>query len=96
MDSTKITIPTDAWEPSGHEDNPRGRLLTTLEINGQSFHAEAYQVRRNKAGEQCIADPWFKEEWDGMTALQNHDGGPFTTQRIGRREYVIVVSPFLN
>jgi len=98
MDSTSIniTIPPSAWEPSGDKSNPRGRLLATMEINGQSFHVEAYHVRNNRDGEQGIADPIFQEEWDGITALQNHDGGPFTTQRIDRREYVIVISPFLN
>jgi len=97
MDSTsiKITIPPSAWEPSGHDDNPRARLLATMKINGQSFHVEAYQVRK-MYGEQVIADPSFSEEWGGMGALQNHDGGPFTTQRIGSREYVIVITPFLN
>jgi hypothetical protein len=104
MDSTKPTKPgtiaieirPQHWEPSGDYGNPRGRLLATMKINGQSFHVEAYHVRKNRDGEQCIADPHFQEEWNGMGALQNHDGGPFTTQRIGRREYVIVISPFLN
>lgn len=91
-----IEIRPHHWEPSGPTNNPRARLLTTIRINGQSFHCEAYHVRRNRDGEQCIADRYFEGEWDGMTALQNHDGGPFTTQRIGRREYVIVISPFLN
>jgi hypothetical protein len=89
-------IRPDKWEKSGPKDNQLARLLTTVRINGHFFHCEAYQVRKNRDGEQCIADPSFQEEWEGMCALQNHDGGPFTTQRIGRREYVIVISPFLN
>jgi hypothetical protein len=91
-----IEIRLHHWEPSGDKADPRARLLTTIKINGQSFHVEAYQVRKDRRGEQVIADPHFQEEWDGLGALQNHDGGPFTTQRIGRREYVIVVSPFLT
>lgn len=97
----KVEIPASAWEPTGPKidgpssPNGRSRLLCTMTINGQYFHAEAYQVQR-KNGEQVIADPQFSPEWEGISALTNHDGGPFTTQRIGRREYVIVIAPYLN
>jgi len=95
LDPIKVEIPAAAWKPSGHLDDQRARLLATLEINGQHFHAEAYQVRTSKDGVQTIADPNFDPEWQGICALQN-DGGAFTTQRIKGREYVIVVSPFLD
>lgn len=40
----QLTVPPDAWEEVGDEDDPRNRLIATLYLNTLPMHLEAYEV----------------------------------------------------
>lgn len=92
------TIPPEAWEQTGPEENPATRLLCTLRINDYPFHVEAYEVTGcgagDQEGEQDIADSYFGDEWRGICLL-NQDSA-YQTMDIGGRFYVVVMTPFGN
>jgi len=90
-----ITIPKEAWAPTGPEGNEKCRLLTGLTINGCFMHLEAYQVKEHQHrtrtwSYQQSADPYFEDEVD---AIYRIDEGAKATVRIGRRDYILVSYP---
>jgi hypothetical protein len=92
-----ITIPDDAWEPSGPEldpEYPEGlgpetRLLAGITINGVPMHLEAYQVT-NEDGQRA-ADITFADDIEHLQSMQDVSG--FQTTTIRGREYVLVATP---
>jgi hypothetical protein len=92
----KITVPDDAWEDSGPEEDPKSRLLAELEINGTWFHLEAFAVEYREQtettfGEQHFADLAFEDEEHAV--LDVFVEGAAATVTIKGREYALVVTP---
>ncbi len=91
-----ITIPPEAWEPTGsgdpakpeEGDDPTSRLLTSVWINGTPMHLEAYAVTDEDG--QRAADEAFA---DDLASLQNIQDTSFRTTTINEREYVLVATP---
>jgi hypothetical protein len=88
--AVSITIPTTAWEPVGaYLGDPKRRLLARLELNGVAMHAEAFQVERRSDGQHLV-----DEDADIALGKLVGDGGfPVMTHTIGRRKYVVLISP---
>lgn len=88
-----ITIPETDWERTGSDEDPGSRLLTRMTINGHYFHIEAISVRDDDENIQVVQDQDFAPEFDALHTIAGNDGGPFSTQMILGREYVVVVTP---
>jgi hypothetical protein len=105
MYTPEVVFKEECWElcgtVDGGEDNmppnhPESRLLADLIINGNSFHAEAYQVERSELGLLEAVNPSFEDELNAVVSLLG-DVEPETqsiTIKGVTREYVIVVFPY--
>jgi hypothetical protein len=86
--------PQIEWEtplkPCGPENNPKSYLLGTVRIFGASFHAEAYQVR-NHGRTQVAAVAEHDTNLENILAVVDDAA---QTVRIGRREYVLAITPY--
>lgn len=64
---TSIEIPTNAWAEAGTDLDPRGRLSTTIAINGMDFRLLAFRVKFDQGNIQVVDTPcpqtagWFHE-----------------------------------
>lgn len=93
----KITVPDDAWEPSGPELDaeypaggyPESRLLASVVINGTPMRLEAYEVTRDEDGQRA-ADITFADDVEHLQAMQ--DVARFQTTTINGREYILVAT----
>ena len=88
----ELDVPEEAWEATGPEDDPKSRLLTTLQINGWANHLEAIAVK-TKRGIQVAAHSSFQSNLDGMYQAAETEGA-FQSVKIGRRWYVLLMTPF--
>lgn len=82
---------TKPLTPCGPEDDPKIKLLGTLEVNGTSFHAEAYEVSylgddNQQVGKQDENETYLSE----ICAIVQ---GAAETVMIAGREYVLAIIP---
>jgi hypothetical protein len=92
--STTLDIPAGAFKPIGemlHTNSRRDdHLHATVTINGVDFEVDAYAVRMVKGVQEAL-------EADADLSVIHHAvgaDGPFQTVRIGRRNYVLVLTPY--
>ena len=87
-DAIDVTAPT--WGETGPEDDPKSHLLATIQLHGVSMHLEAWQV--------VTVDGVQVAKWDGLdtklTTAQSIMECEFQTAHIGRRDYVLICTPF--
>lgn len=87
----KVDLPISDWEECGAEEDPKGRLMSTTEINGCPMHVEAFAVYINRDREQKARV--YDDAFESLCAGFSIDGA-YRTVRIGRRNYAIFASPF--
>jgi hypothetical protein len=88
----RLDIPAVAFQPTGGFGVPTpnsDHLLATVTINGVAFHVDAYAVRMVNGVQ--TADQ-LDEDLADIHRIVGADG-PFQTIRIGRRYYVLVLTP---
>lgn len=87
--------PQIVWEtplrPCGPEGNPKSYLLGTVLILGAHFHVEAYQVRNNKEREQTAVEADHETNLSNILTVVDDFA---ETVKIGRRQYVLAITPY--
>lgn len=91
-----LTVPEDAWEESGHEDDPKARLYAQIDISGCPMHLEAYAVEYDGRtdenwGEQRFADGCTFEDCEH--GFYSFVEGAARSIKIMGREYVLIATP---
>jgi hypothetical protein len=90
----ELTIPDEAWEETGvEEDALDARLLTTVCINGVNHHLEAFQVETTEQGIQQAVDIAFEGNIGGICDVSEPDGH-WQTVTIKGKEYALAMTPF--
>lgn len=92
----RLAIPKECWQPCGAKD-PYHRLLAQVEVNGQDFHAEAYQVVYDDEGIMQVLEEGYSELIEDIAPgqcmkSQAINVGPQDI-RMAARSYVIIISP---
>lgn len=80
------------WDEIGTDGDPKTRLLATIAMFGANFHAEAVQVRVDRAGNQVAACEYGEQRLHAAH-MEFGSSGHFETIKIGRRNYVLIVTP---
>lgn len=93
LEGPSLSLDSFTWEPTGSDENPQSRLLSTLYISGYPLHVEAYEVRRDEQVGQTTADKMFEDDLNHYYAATCLEGR-FDTIMINGREYIIVATPF--
>lgn len=78
------------WTPCGPPDDPDARLLGTAYINGVAHHLEAFRVRWNDDGQ--VTHPDYQQDLDDVATAMGSQG-PWQPVRLGRDEYVLILTP---
>jgi hypothetical protein len=92
--SPTLELPASAFKPIGEMLRTHSRrddhLHATVTINGVDFEVDAYAVRMVKGVQEAL------EADADLSAIHHAVGadGPFQTVRIGRRNYVLVLTPY--
>ena len=81
---------TKPLTPCGPDSDPNMKLHGTVEINGVSFHAKAFEVCYSTDGEQIGRQ---NEEETHLAEICNIVQGAADTIRIAGREYVLAITP---
>lgn len=91
-----------AWgDESDTEDGalPGSKLYAEFICRTCRFHAQAYELKYVDDGRgaqiQVVADPCWKDEWEGIWASVGSND-PWDTLEINGRMYGIVIYPFCN
>src|ERR1019366_5329149 len=84
-----ITIPDDAWQECEEDPTFPSRLLTTIVINGQSMHLEAYAIEKRDDDLIHLAD----EDVDKAYGLIQSDACPETIE-IRDKRYVLIATAY--
>jgi hypothetical protein len=84
-----ITILDHAWQECEDDPTCSSRLLTTIVINGQSMHLEAYEIETRTDDLIHLAD----EDVDKAYGLIQSDACPETIELRGKR-YVLIATPY--
>lgn len=92
----RMNIPVECWRPIGEKDL-FNRLLAQVEVNGQGFHAEAFEVRYDEEGVMHILEDGYENLQlviapDACMQSMPIDLGPQAGQAAAR-QYVIIISP---
>lgn len=92
----RMTIPVECWKPIGEKDQ-FNRLLAQIEVNGHSFHAEAYQVAYDDEGIMKVLEEGYDDLLEKIAPDQCMKSmsiviGPSDPQQ-AMRHYVIIISP---
>jgi len=91
--SLTIELSELEFEKIAEADDPAARLLATVEIAGTLHHLEAIAVKTSGSGEQAAQDVMNAEMLSDLGDAFGGDGA-FQTVKIGRRNYVVFMSPF--
>lgn len=92
----RMAIPVELWKPIGEKDSFH-RLLAQVEVNGHSFHAEAYQVVYDDEGIMKVLEEGYDDLLEKIAPGQCMKSmsiaiGPQDPQ-LAMRHYVIIISP---
>jgi hypothetical protein len=87
-----IDVPDNYWKPTGQEEDPTARLLTTVFVNGTPHHLEAYAVKDGIDYVQAVIDRAFESNYEGMCMASEPNGRYETTEIMGR-DYVLMMTP---
>ncbi len=81
------------WEEGGPEDDPRARLLATINVGGVMLHLEACEMVRDHENVQQ-----FAAYADSMSQCFDAFGvdGAWDVLLINGRKYALLASPFCN
>lgn len=88
-----VSMPADAWEPTGPDSDPESRLLACLVIGGCRMHLEAYEVRIDKHNTQVAANSLFDNNVSSAYCVGEPDK-PFETIDINGKTYILVATPY--
>lgn len=88
-----LAIDPKEWDHVGAKD-PSDVLGVSLYIGGTLHHVEAVAVRRGRDGYQVAADPAMQSTLNAMERIYGAGSfDRFGTVRIGRRNYVLNMTP---
>lgn len=92
----RLTIPPQCWNPIGSKDKYH-RLHTQVQINGNMFHAEAYEITTEPDGLVKVLEEGYDALLDEIAPGQCMESmrigaGPQDPQ-LADRMYVIIISP---
>lgn len=91
--SLNIELSEIEFEQIGDGTDPAARMLATVEIAGIFHHLEAIAVKTNRSGMQIAQDVAGSEMLSGLGDAFGGEGA-FQPVNIGRRHYVLFMSPF--
>lgn len=80
------------WDETGHEEDPRARLLTHIRIGPVDMHLEAWEVAYDDEGLQVATPATYRvDDFDTLTGIMET---AFRTLEIEGREYALIATPY--